>query len=100
MSNPFIVFTALRVALGEWRDRTHPIIAGHPTWDEGQIAQQAYEEVGVRSPKVILPVFERRNDLRDRPGPALHCKAASQERNRQKPLSFPQIKNAHRCEPP
>ena len=48
----------LKAALGEWKDRIKQVIAEHPTWDEEQIAQQVYEEVGVRGSKVLLPVFE------------------------------------------
>lgn len=65
-SNPFIVFTVLKAALGEWKDRIRQVIAEHPTWDEEQIAQQIYEEVGLRGAKVILPVFEARKGLRGR----------------------------------
>ena len=65
-SNPFIVFTVLKAALGEWKDRIRQVIAEHPTWDEEQIAQQIYEEVGVRGSKVLLPVFEQRKGLRGR----------------------------------
>ena len=65
-SNPFIVYTVLKAALGEWKERIRQIIDEHPTWDEEQIAQQAYEEVGVRGSKVILPVFEARKGLRGR----------------------------------
>jgi len=65
-SNPFIVFTVLKGALAEWKDRIRQIIAENPTWDEEQIAQQVYEEVGVRGSKVLLPVFEQRKGLRGR----------------------------------
>ena len=65
-SNPFIVFAVLKQALGEWKDRIRQVIAEHPTWDEEQIAQQVYEEVGVRGSKVLLPVFEARKGLRGR----------------------------------
>ena len=65
-SNPFIVVTVLKAALGEWKDRIKQVIAEHPTWDEEQIAQQVYEEVGVRGAKVLLPVFEARKGLRGR----------------------------------
>ena len=65
-SNPFIVFTVLKGALGEWKDRIRQVIAEHPTWDEEQIAQQIYEEVGLRGAKVILPVFEARKGMRGR----------------------------------
>ena len=65
-SNPFIVFTVLKAALAEWKDRIRQVIAEHPTWDEEQIAQQIYEEVGVRGSKVLLPVFEQRKGLRGR----------------------------------
>jgi transaldolase len=65
-SNPFIVFTVLKGALAEWKDRIRQIIAENPTWDEEQIAQQVYEEVGVRGSKVLLPVFEHRKGLRGR----------------------------------
>jgi transaldolase len=65
-SNPFIVFTVLKTALGEWKDRIKQVIAEHPTWDEEQIAQQIYEEVGLRGAKVLLPVFEARKGLRGR----------------------------------
>ena len=65
-SNPFIVFTVLKGALAEWKDRIKQVIAEHPTWDEERIAQQVYEEVGVRGSKVLLPVFEQRKGLRGR----------------------------------
>jgi transaldolase len=65
-SNPFIVYTVLKAALGEWKERIQQIIVEHPTWDEEQIAQKVYEEVGVRGSKVILPVFEARKGLRGR----------------------------------
>jgi transaldolase len=65
-SNPFIVYAVLKGALGEWKERIQEIIVEHPTWDEEQIAQQVYEEVGVRGSKVILPVFEARKGLRGR----------------------------------
>jgi transaldolase len=65
-SNPFIVFTVLKGALAEWKDRIKQVIAEHPTWDEEQIAQQIYEEVGLRGAKVLLPVFEARKGLRGR----------------------------------
>ena len=54
-SNPFIVFTVLKGALADWKDRIRQIIVERPTWDEEQIAQQVYEEVGVRGSKVLLP---------------------------------------------
>jgi len=65
-SNPFIVYTVLKAALDEWKERIRQVIVGHPTWDEEQIAQQVYEEVGVRGSKVLLPVFEARKGLRGR----------------------------------
>jgi transaldolase len=65
-SNPFIVFTVLKAALGEWKDRIRQVIDEQPTWDEEQIAQQIYEEVGVRGSKELLPLFERRKGLRGR----------------------------------
>ena len=65
-SNPFIVYTVLKAALGEWKERIRQVIVEHPTWDEEQIAQQVYEEVGVRGSKVLLPVFEARKGLRGR----------------------------------
>lgn len=65
-SNPFIVYTVLKQALGEWKDRIRQVIVEQPTWDEEQIAQQVYEEVGVRGSKVLLPVFQARKGLRGR----------------------------------
>jgi transaldolase len=65
-SNPFIVYTVLKAALTEWKERIRQIIVEHPTWDEEQIAQQVYEEVGVRGSEVIRPVFEARKGLRGR----------------------------------
>jgi transaldolase len=65
-SNPFIVYTVLKAALGEWKDRIRQVIAEHPAWDEEQIAQQIYEEVGLRGARVILPVFEARKGMRGR----------------------------------
>jgi transaldolase len=65
-SNPFIVYTVLKAVLSEWKERIQQIIVEHSTWDEEQIAQQVYEEVGVRGSKVILPVFEQRKGLRGR----------------------------------
>jgi transaldolase len=65
-SNPLIVYTVLKGALTEWKGRIQQIIAEYSAWDEEQIAQQVYEEVGVRGSKVILPVFEQRKGLRGR----------------------------------
>jgi transaldolase len=65
-SNPFIVYTVLKAALGEWQERIRQIIVEHPAWDEEQIAQLVYEEVGVRGSRVLLPVFEARKGLRGR----------------------------------
>jgi len=65
-SNPFIVFTVLKSALAEWKDRIRQVIDEHPTWDEEQIAQQIYEEVGVRGSRELLPLFRERMGLRGR----------------------------------
>ena len=65
-SNPFIVFTVLKAALGEWQERIRQVIREHPTWDEEQIAQQIYEEVGVRGSKELLPLFQQRQGRRGR----------------------------------
>jgi transaldolase len=55
-SNLFIVCTVLKAALGKWKDRIRQAIVEHLSGDIQQIAQQVYEEVGVRGSRVFLLV--------------------------------------------
>jgi hypothetical protein len=61
-SDPSIVFPVLKTTLGEWKDRAHQIVPGHPTGDEEQIVQQTCEEFGVREVRFAL----------ERAGPLAH----------------------------
>ena len=52
-SDSSIIFPLLKATLGEWKERAHQIVPGHPTWDEEQIVQQTCGEVGVRDSTVV-----------------------------------------------
>lgn len=65
-TNPTIVLEVLKKEMYLWKDRIHELIEENPAWTEDQITWKIFEEIGLKSAQLLIPVFERENGRKGR----------------------------------